>query len=193
MKYIIPLLLLPVFSLADMGLGAEMEVYVTGCQTHPSTGSYIVILGEQLATETDRDGFYEFEFDLEPGEHTIYAYDKFSEFYRDDFTVAEGMVKIDWHIILCTCVENTITYLKGVVRDDKGSPVAGAIVSVDDLFISAESSKSGYFTLAIPPGEWEVTANEPNYGTAHKMFTFAGAEDPGMEPDSVKYDFKLSK
>jgi len=189
---LLTLLLLPALSYAYMGMGAEMEVYVTGCQTHPLTGAHIVIVGEQVALETEKDGFYEFEFSVEPGEHTIYAYTEFSEFYRDDFTVVEGMAKIDWHIMLCTCVENVST-LTGKVTDAKGSPVAGATVSVDGLFVSTESSKSGYYTLAIPPGEWEVTASEPKYGSAYNTFKFAGNEDPSIEQVPEEYDFKLSK
>ncbi len=193
MKSFITMLLLPVLSYAYMGMGVEMEVYITGCQTHPLASAHIAILGEQVALETDKDGFYEFEFSVEPGEHTIYAYTEFSEFYRDDFTVVEGMAGIDWHIMLCTCVENWLTYLTGVVMDSEGSPVAGATVSVDDLFISTESSKSGYYTLAVPPGEWEVIARETNYGNSSKAFKFAGADDPSLESETVKHNFKLSK
>lgn len=192
MKLSILVLLIPTLSFAYMGMGAEMEVYVTGCQTHPLIGAHIVILGEQLATEIDKDGFYEFEFSVDPGEHTIYAYTEYSEFYRDDFVIVEGMEKISWHIMLCTCVEN-VSALTGEVTDGKGSPVAGATVSIDELFLSTTSNKKGVYYLVAPPGDWEVTVRESNYGSASKKFKFAGIEDPSIEPVAEKYDFKLSK
>lgn len=190
---LIAILFFTIPAAAYMGGGVKMEAYVEGCQTYPLTGVRLVILGQMEAVESDRDGFYTFEDNLPPGEYTIYAYTNYSDYYREGFKIAEGMEDVFWHIMLCTCVENTLSVISGRVLDEKGSPVADATVSIDDLLLSTKSSKSGYYDLVVPPGEWTVTAYDNNFGSAEYKFTTVAPEDPGIEPEPIKYDFKLKK
>ena len=176
---------------AYMGLGAEIEVYVESCQTCPVINANVVILGEQTGVGADKDGFYAFEENLQPGEYTIFVYGSYGEYYRDDFVVVEGMEKIDWRIMLCSCVPDQSTGLNGEVTDKDGTPLSGAIVSIDELFISEITDEKGVYYLSVPPGEWVVTAQKPGFKDKEKKLTFeAGSED---EINIIEHDFKLSK
>ncbi|MCP4228704.1 MAG: carboxypeptidase regulatory-like domain-containing protein [bacterium] len=156
------------------------------------TGATVVILGEQVAYETDRDGFYEFEFSLEPGEHTIYAYTTGTDFYRDDFVIVEGMEHLDWHIILDVCVDDQTSLLTGKVTAKNGNVIKGARIGISDLFLETETNKDGVYYLTVPPGKWTVTIEATGYDETDKTLEFVGPEEPGMESITVEIDVKLS-
>lgn len=193
MKKTLFLTIIPILSYAYMGLGAEMDVYVEACQTPPLAGATVIILGEQVAIEDGDEGYYRFEWPVYPGDYTLYAYTDFSDIYREDFRIAEGMEDVHWHIALCLCVDNQLSLLTGKVLDEKGKAISGAAVSIGDLFLTATTDKSGKYSLDVPPGGWTVSVNAPGYKSSEKQLVFTGPEEPGMEINKVKYDFKLSK
>jgi hypothetical protein len=156
------------------------------------TGVSVVILGVQVAVEREESGYYGFEEPIFPGDYTFYAYTDMTDVYRDDFTVVEGMERINWHIMLDICVDDQTSMLTGKVTAKDGSPIRGVRVGISDLFIETETNKDGKYNLIVPPGEWVVTVGGAGYGVVEKTMEFVGPDEPGMEINTVKYDVTLS-
>jgi hypothetical protein len=170
---------------------AGVNVYVTGCQTHPLDGMRVILVGEALAEELG-EGRYRFE-DVEPGEHRLLVYDEFGDVYDEPFVTSVPLASADLEVMICMCIETRMTRVKGTVRDARGKPAKHAGVAVHDLFLDAAADAKGRYEFKLPPGTWEIMAwtDGGDEDEAFASVTLPGPEDPGEVMPVVELDITI--
>jgi hypothetical protein len=141
---------------ALQAMPAHIEVTVTGCQGGLLDSVYVILLGEKEA-EPLGEGKYDLG-DVEIGKHRLYVYTEYGTAYATEFDVNETYADIKAEVMLDLCIGTSLTTVRGKITDEKGKPVKGAEVGVDDLFAYAHTNGQGKYELDLPPGEWEVSA-----------------------------------
>jgi len=65
--------------------------------------------------------------------------------------------------------------IAGTIRDDRGEAVAGALVSVLGATSSlAVTDDAGYFSLALPPGEYQIRVHSDGYSSTFREMVLLG-------------------
>lgn len=65
--------------------------------------------------------------------------------------------------------------IAGTIRDDRGAAVAGALVSVLGATSSlAVTDAAGYFSLALPPGEYQIRVHSDGYSSTFREMVLLG-------------------
>lgn len=66
--------------------------------------------------------------------------------------------------------------IAGTIRDDRGEAVPGALVSVLGATSSlAVTDDAGYFSLALPPGEYQIRVHSDGYSSTFREMVLLGA------------------
>jgi hypothetical protein len=170
---------------------ATIDVYVTGCQTHPLDGMRVILVGEAVAEDLG-EGRYRFE-DVEPGEHRLLVYDEFGDVYDEPFVTTVPLASADLEVMICMCIETRMTRVKGTVRDARGKAAKHAGVAVHDLFLDAATDAKGRYEFKLPPGTWEIMAwtDGGDEDEAFASVTLPGPEDPGEVMPVVDLDITI--
>lgn len=141
---------------ALQAMPAHIEVTVTGCQGGLLDSVHVILLGEKEAEPLGK-GKYDLG-DVEIGKHRLYVYAEYGTAYATELDVNETYADIKAEVMLDLCIGTSLTTVRGKITDEKGKPVKGAEVGVDDLFISVHANGQGKYELDLPPGEWELSA-----------------------------------
>lgn len=195
MKILLPSALIFVFITAAFAgfhaTPATVDVYVTGCQTHPLDGMRVILVGEAVAEELG-EGRYRFQ-DVEPGPHRLLVYDEFGDVYDEPFVTSVPLASADLEVMICMCIETRMTRVKGTVRDARGKPAKHAGVAVHDLFLDAAADAKGRYEFKLPPGTWEIMAwtDGGDEDEAFASVTLPGPEDPGEVMPVVNLDITI--
>ena len=195
MKILLPSALIFVFITAAFAgfhaTPATVDVYVTGCQTHPLDGMRVILVGEAVAEELG-EGRYRFQ-DVEPGPHRLLVYDEFGDVYDEPFVTSVPLASADLEVMICMCIETRMTRVKGTVRDARGKPAKHAGVAVHDLFLDAAADAKGRYEFKLPPGTWEIMAwtDGGDDDEAFASVTLPGPEDPGEVMPVVNLDITI--
>lgn len=73
-----------------------------------------------------------------------------------------------------TTLRTGASSLEGVVRDERGRPVAGAIVAFDDLDVEGRTSEDGRFAIHyLPTGSWTIEVRRLGYARARVAVTLS--------------------
>jgi hypothetical protein len=175
-------------SAALQAMPAHMEVTVTGCQGGLIDGAHVILLGEKEA-ESLGEGRYDLG-DVDIGKHRLYVYDTIGTTFATELDVNETYADIKAEVMLCLCIETSLTTVKGKVTDEQGKPVKGAEVGVEDLFAYAHSNGQGKYVLDLPPGEWEVVARVDKASAVQKV-TIAEPVDGGEEKGKLELNLTI--
>jgi hypothetical protein len=173
---------------ALQAMPAHMEITVTGCQGGIIDSAYVILLGEKEA-EPLGEGKYDLG-DVEIGKHRLYVYAEYGTAYHTEMDVNESFAEIKAEVMLDLCIGTSLTTVRGKVTDEKGKPVKGAEVGVDDLFVSVHSNGQGKYELDLPPGEWEVSARSDKQ-TGGQKITIPEAEEGGDEKGKMEMNLVL--
>ena len=67
--------------------------------------------------------------------------------------------------------------ITGTIKDDLGSPIEGALVSVLGATSSlAVTDGNGFFSLALPPGEYQIRVHSDGYSSTFREMVLLGAQ-----------------
>ncbi|MDQ3171140.1 MAG: carboxypeptidase-like regulatory domain-containing protein [Acidobacteriota bacterium] len=67
--------------------------------------------------------------------------------------------------------------IAGTIKDDLGTPIEGALVSVIGAMSSlAVTDRSGHFSLALPPGEYQIRVHSDGYSSTFREMVLLGAQ-----------------
>src|SRR5512135_696612 len=70
-------------------------------------------------------------------------------------------------------------FIEGVVADERGTPLAGAMVSaLGATSAVAVTDKGGLFTLGLPPGQYVLRAHLAGFVPSRRQFVEVGAASP---------------
>jgi len=173
---------------ALQAMPAHLVITVTGCQGGAIDTAHVILLGEKEA-EPLGEGNYDLG-DVEIGKHRLYVYAEYGTAYHTEFDVNESFADIKAEVMIDTCINTSLTTLKGKITDEKGKAVKGAEVGVDDLFTSTHSNGHGKYELDLPPGEWEVAARYEKLMGGQKI-TIPEAMDAGEEKGKLELNITV--
>ncbi len=183
------MLLIPGASLAALqAMPAHMEITVTGCQGGTIDSAHVILLGEKEA-EPLGEGRYDLG-DVEIGKHRLYVYAEYGTVWDTELDINMVYADIKAEVMLDLCIGTSLTTVRGKVTDEKGKPVKGAEVGVDDLFVSVHTNGQGKYELDLPPGEWEVSARTDKQSGTQKITT-PEAEDGGDEKGKAELNLTI--
>ena len=67
--------------------------------------------------------------------------------------------------------------IAGTIKDDLGSPIEGALVSALGATSSlAVTDRAGFFSLALPPGEYQIRVHSDGYSSTFREMVLLGAQ-----------------
>lgn len=166
----------------------QIDVTVQSCQGIPMSGFNVVLVGEQEA-EDEGDGQYTFSA-VEMGKHRLLVWSDYGAAYSEDFELGVMAALLKAEVMVCICINTSLTRFEGKVTDEKGKPVKDAEVAVDDLFITTKTDGKGRFVLEVPPGDWTVIARWSGKNLEY-VLNATEPEDGGSEMNMVKHDFTM--
>ncbi len=98
-----------------------------------------------------------------------------------------GVLLLSLSVSVPLCAQNSTAIISGTVTDLAGSPVAGAKVSVNNVFTGqlaeTESDASGRYSVAkLGPGNYEVTAEAEGFPSSTSQLTLAAGATKTLNP-----------
>lgn len=149
-------MLIPAGVAADLyGGPAEITVNVIGCQHYPLDSARVLLLG---TADADNLGNGDYRFaEVDPGEYELFVYSDYTDSYREKIVVGESFSKIQFNVMVCTCVE-CVTPITVNVVDSNGKKMKTSQVSIPALFLEYGTDKKGRASFEVPYGEWTITA-----------------------------------
>lgn len=98
-----------------------------------------------------------------------------------------GVLLLSLSVSVPLCAQNSTAIISGTVTDLAGSPVAGAKVSVNNVFTGqiaeTESNTSGRYSVAsLGPGNYVVTAEAEGFPSSTSQLTLAAGATKTLNP-----------
>lgn len=98
-----------------------------------------------------------------------------------------GVLLLSLSVSVPLCAQNSTAIISGTVTDLAGSPVAGAKVSVNNVFTGqiaeTESNASGRYSVArLGPGNYVVTAEAEGFPSSTSQLTLAAGATKTLNP-----------
>jgi len=130
-------------------------------------GLRVILVGEAEGVR-DADNHFLFE-DVFVGEHTLYVYGERGTVEISEFVTDMASARIELEFMIDLCIGTELTPVRGTVVDGGGKPIAGAAVSVADLFIETTTDKNSGYEIKLPPGEWTISATYDGLTTTKQI------------------------